>query len=630
MKSGLTDRLIKLLNFPVSPMYKLAIRDCIQFNLDPALPPIPQEVDDVWIGRGDWFRCLTTCMPLAVLLASPCSAAEYVYINDLLICHAQNFDPATCTPFYNCMWYHTDSNPQTRLTDWMNPIPERQPSFSSEPGTYVLYAYPLPTTASVHTLTAEELLDHLTSAIDVEPVNEELLDTPIFDLNIVKLPPSTDVSALPPLAATADLTVTATQITDFLKLTLDDISTLAPVPMDESTPVQPTAMDAETNTTTDQMLTDIPEESIINQSTSMDVMPAEPATMLPSAMPAVDPRIYLATPAILPGPPIIATQWQALATALTVYHFPSPPPGMLFPEHHWMDYLDALKEEIQHILLPQQLTPAVPVPQVAQPALVIATAVCHTATTTNRHGQPIRKPRRDEHSVKHEQHLQEEAKYRKSHKTHTTDEPCTRRRPPPSTSRTERGKTPSKRTTHRREQRNQQKAPEAAGQTSSQTSVTPQPKVMSTKTAVSAKYTPPARQSDSHCSRHESHSRDDCHRKETQQPNTSSPETGVQGPPSAAAPDGHGTSHVIFHVATTYGHVPAAYSPDVRHGNYKPVLRVAPRTDTAQRSEPRLPSEATSLPNYTCFGTTDWPHCITLATGRHPPRIDPSVKFFSP
>uniref|UniRef100_A0A915L3N9 Uncharacterized protein n=1 Tax=Romanomermis culicivorax TaxID=13658 RepID=A0A915L3N9_ROMCU len=110
-------------------------------------------------------------------------------------------------------------------------------------------------------LTTEELLNRPTSAINVEPADKEPLDTLIFDLNIAKLPPSTDVSALPMPTATAHLRATATQITNFLKLTLNEISTLTAVPMDKSTPVQPTAMDAKTNTTMDQMLTDIPKES---------------------------------------------------------------------------------------------------------------------------------------------------------------------------------------------------------------------------------------------------------------------------------------------------------------------------------------------------------------------------------
>uniref|UniRef100_A0A915JT68 Uncharacterized protein n=1 Tax=Romanomermis culicivorax TaxID=13658 RepID=A0A915JT68_ROMCU len=98
-----------------------------------------------------------------------------------------------------------------------------------------------------------------------------------------------------------------------------------------------------------------------------------------------------------------------------------------------------------------------------------------------------------------------------------TDEPRTRPTRPPSTSRTERGKTPSERTTRRHEQCNQQKTHEETHQTSSWTSATPQLKVTSSKTAAPAKHTPPAHQSESHHSHHKSHSPDDPHQKATQQ-----------------------------------------------------------------------------------------------------------------
>uniref|UniRef100_A0A915HV83 Uncharacterized protein n=1 Tax=Romanomermis culicivorax TaxID=13658 RepID=A0A915HV83_ROMCU len=103
-----------------------------------------------------------------------------------------------------------------------------------------------------------------------------------------------------------------------------------------------------------------------------------------------------------------------------------------------------------------------------------------------------------------------------------------------------------------------------------------------------------------------------------------SPETGVQSSASTAySPDGCGTSHISFHIPTAYSHVTAIHSPDLHHNNYhnthhitastsvqttmgaqpslvittQPVLGAAPPTDTMQRLEPRLPSEATSLPN---------------------------------
>uniref|UniRef100_A0A915J6W8 Uncharacterized protein n=1 Tax=Romanomermis culicivorax TaxID=13658 RepID=A0A915J6W8_ROMCU len=139
------------------------------------------------------------------------------------------------------------------------------------------------------------------------------------------------------------------------------------------------------------------------------------------------------------------------------------------------------------------------------------------------------------------------------------DEPHTGQMPPPSTTRTERSKMPRERTTHRHEQCNKQKAGEAAHQTSSQTSAMAKSKVTSTKTAASAKQTGPARQSESHRSRHESHSPDNRHQKETQQPPTPSRDS-HQHEPSRDAPQ-----HCTQSKQTRQVHLTGFYKDAYKH-----------------------------------------------------------------
>uniref|UniRef100_A0A915I7V0 Uncharacterized protein n=1 Tax=Romanomermis culicivorax TaxID=13658 RepID=A0A915I7V0_ROMCU len=61
-----------------------------------------------------------------------------------------------------------------------------------------------------------------------------------------------------------------------------------------------------------------------------------------------------------------------------------------------------------------------------------------------------------------------------------------------------------------------------------------------------------------------------------------------------------------------------------------PVLEAMPPVDMVLQAEPQLPSQASTLPNYVCFGTTDSLHFITLAMLHCPPHIHLTVKFFLP
>uniref|UniRef100_A0A915JEC4 Uncharacterized protein n=1 Tax=Romanomermis culicivorax TaxID=13658 RepID=A0A915JEC4_ROMCU len=450
MKSELTHRLLELLNFLVLRMYKLAIHDRLQFETDPALPSIPHDVEDVWIEgvaadqplRDSTYQGTHYCyLPTTILSLlqyvvpsrqQPSNAPHrldesntgeravfqqqpWTYVCNIFALSPTIFEEdcgmETAIEQINIEESNYTAKPHSRFHFYprlLNIINFQNRFLFPAP----VYMYPLLTRASMHTLTTEELLNHPTSAIE-RTCRRQL-----------RCRPSPHQLPQP------------TQITDFLKLMLDDISTLAPVPMHESTRVQPTMMEAKTNTTTDQTLTDIPEETTADQSTAMDQSCPDPG-LLP-----------------LLGPP-------ALAAALTAYHFPSPPPGIMFPEHHWMDYLDALKEEMQRILLLQP-TPTLAVPQVAQLAPVVAQAAIQlppallllpvsqqplpapllpqtmpmdvqtpqapstSAPALDRHGQPIQRPGHYEHSLKQKQHHQEEVNYPESQETRRTDEPRTR------------------------------------------------------------------------------------------------------------------------------------------------------------------------------------------------------------
>uniref|UniRef100_A0A915KLR7 Uncharacterized protein n=1 Tax=Romanomermis culicivorax TaxID=13658 RepID=A0A915KLR7_ROMCU len=143
-------------------------------------------------------------------------------------------------------------------------------------------------------------------------------------------------------------------------------------------------MDTEMNTvTSDQTLTNFPEESTTNHATAMYVTQQEPVMEVAPLAPTVDPRMYIATPGILPDPQMTATvaaaryipsvrfsqqiisdnQWNALAPILKLHNFPPLPPSMLFPEHQWQDYPPALQDQMWQLLLPIPTTaPAAPQP----------------------------------------------------------------------------------------------------------------------------------------------------------------------------------------------------------------------------------------------------------------------------
>uniref|UniRef100_A0A915J0S0 Uncharacterized protein n=1 Tax=Romanomermis culicivorax TaxID=13658 RepID=A0A915J0S0_ROMCU len=114
MKSSLMQCLTDLFGFPMSLIYKLEVHPPMDTVNN---PPLPTNIDDVWIEcmardqplchhtyhgtyycylpntilsvlqvDGPWLQQLTATMPLTVAIASPCSAAEFVFWHNRPTC----------------------------------------------------------------------------------------------------------------------------------------------------------------------------------------------------------------------------------------------------------------------------------------------------------------------------------------------------------------------------------------------------------------------------------------------------------------------------------------------------------------------------------------------------------------
>uniref|UniRef100_A0A915IIU5 Uncharacterized protein n=1 Tax=Romanomermis culicivorax TaxID=13658 RepID=A0A915IIU5_ROMCU len=174
----------------------------------------------------------------------------------------------------------------------------------------------------------------------------------------------------------------------------------------------------------------------------------------------VDPLIYLAMPTAFPSSPMITTvataryippvrfsqwyvsntQWVALAADLREYNFLPLLSGMVFPEHHWQDYLLLLCNQITEILIPTTTTPPIMLQQMplAPTALIVAQSAPHpiaaqppptvpmdvqqpqqpstSMANLDKYGQLICKPAHYEHSIK-QKTQQEEVESSKAYKS---------------------------------------------------------------------------------------------------------------------------------------------------------------------------------------------------------------------
>uniref|UniRef100_A0A915HLD2 Uncharacterized protein n=1 Tax=Romanomermis culicivorax TaxID=13658 RepID=A0A915HLD2_ROMCU len=84
-----------------------------------------------------WLSSMMVMMPLTMAIASPFSAAEFTYVNNILMQHAQMLNEVARTMLYNCIRFPPDGNLRTCLIEWMNHFPECEPTSNHDPGIYI-------------------------------------------------------------------------------------------------------------------------------------------------------------------------------------------------------------------------------------------------------------------------------------------------------------------------------------------------------------------------------------------------------------------------------------------------------------------------------------------------------------
>uniref|UniRef100_A0A915IIQ5 Uncharacterized protein n=1 Tax=Romanomermis culicivorax TaxID=13658 RepID=A0A915IIQ5_ROMCU len=145
IKSSLMHQLMELLGFPLSPIYKLTVCDCLAFENDPRLPT---DVHDIWTEHVAADQPLHNCNYQGRWRLVPACHNDYatsrgagVAILCCRVCLHQRFFGKACAISrhghgYCLLHLHVIPHRPEPLNS-PHRIPEREPAFDHDPGTYI-------------------------------------------------------------------------------------------------------------------------------------------------------------------------------------------------------------------------------------------------------------------------------------------------------------------------------------------------------------------------------------------------------------------------------------------------------------------------------------------------------------